>query len=157
MDKGGGASLLSFPPQTLSQTCLPAQTWACLTPAALAKPPEQSCALAGTKSPDGTSSSQRHGHKGKGNEYFLASVAHTTPVLPAWLGRGIQCSHHIQHCSQPNPVPCHYPPPSLPPYQELSFFHFTISDFFFRVHSQSVLLLPVPFKEHNAGSLLHRI
>lgn len=136
------------------------QTWACHTPAALAKPPVQCCALAVTKGPEVTSSNQRHGHRGKRDEYFLASSAlwHTQHLfcLPAWAGG---CTAHttFSTAAQSSLAPCHYLSSSLPPYQELSFFRFTISDFFFHVHSQSILVLPVSFKEHNAGLLLHRI
>lgn len=150
-----------FHPKLFSKaTCLPAQlsqTWACHTPAALAMPPVQFSALAVTKSPEVTSSNQRHGHK---NIFWPHQLCGTHNICSTCLaGQGVQCSHHIQHCSQSNPVPCHYPSPSLPPYQELSLFHFTISlfFFFFHVHNQSILVLPVPFRQHSSGSLFHRI
>lgn len=109
-DKDGGASLMSFPPPrsflSPSDSTQDFHTWARYIPAALAKPLVCCCTLTVTKSPEVSKQQSKawaHGQKGRKFFGLISFMAHTTPALPAWLGRGIQFSHHIQHGS-PNPA-----------------------------------------------------
>lgn len=130
-----------FHPKLFSKaTCLPAQlsqTWACHTPAALAMPPVQFSALAVTKSPEVTSSNQRHGHKGKRDEYFLASSSlwHTQHLLylPGWAGGSMLTPHSVLQPIQPCSLSLSISlftslPGALPfPFHNITFFFFSMS------------------------------